>query len=50
LLFGEEWGLSGVAAGMAVAKLVAFLPVQGYLIRQVLRNSHSVNTAKPVTG
>jgi O-antigen/teichoic acid export membrane protein len=49
-LFVEEWGLSGIAAGMALAKLVAFLPIQGYLIRQVLRNSNSVKIAEPVTG
>jgi hypothetical protein len=49
-LFAEEGGLSGIAAGMALAKLVAFLPIQGYLIRQVLRNSHHVRTAETVTG
>jgi O-antigen/teichoic acid export membrane protein len=35
--FAHPWGLNGVAAGMALAKVLAYSPLQGYQARQILR-------------
>lgn len=32
ILFAKPWGVAGVAAGMAIAKLVTYLPLQGYQV------------------
>jgi O-antigen/teichoic acid export membrane protein len=37
ILFGEWWGLSGVALAMAAAKLFTFLPIQTFVIHRILR-------------
>jgi O-antigen/teichoic acid export membrane protein len=37
VLFAHPWGLAGVTAGMAVAKLTTLLPLQGYQVRRLLR-------------
>lgn len=37
ILFARPWGLGGVAAGMAIAKLITFLPLQGYQVGRILR-------------
>jgi O-antigen/teichoic acid export membrane protein len=37
ILFAPKWGLAGVAAGMALAKLVTYLPLQGYQVHRILR-------------
>jgi O-antigen/teichoic acid export membrane protein len=37
ILFARPWGLAGVAAGMAIAKLITFLPLQGYQVGRMLR-------------
>jgi hypothetical protein len=37
ILFARPWGLAGVAAGMAIAKLITFLPLQGYQVGRILR-------------
>jgi O-antigen/teichoic acid export membrane protein len=37
LLFVHPWGLAGVAAAMALAKLTTLLPLQGYQMRRLLR-------------
>jgi Zn-dependent protease len=39
ILFAHTWGLAGIAAGMAVAKLVTYLPLQGYQILRIMRFS-----------
>jgi O-antigen/teichoic acid export membrane protein len=39
ILFARSWGLAGVAAGMAVAKLVTYLPLQGYQVHRLLHMS-----------
>jgi O-antigen/teichoic acid export membrane protein len=36
----HPWGLEGVAAGMAIAKLLTYPTVQGYLAIRVLRNAN----------
>jgi O-antigen/teichoic acid export membrane protein len=36
VMFAHSWNLAGVAAGMALAKLVTFLPMQGYQVRRLL--------------
>jgi O-antigen/teichoic acid export membrane protein len=37
ILFAHPWGLDGVAAGMAFAKVLTYSPLQGYQARQILR-------------
>jgi O-antigen/teichoic acid export membrane protein len=37
ILFAHTWGLAGIAAGMAAAKLITFLPLQGYYVSRILR-------------
>jgi O-antigen/teichoic acid export membrane protein len=39
ILFAHTWGLAGIAAGMAVAKLITYIPLQGYQILRILRFS-----------
>jgi O-antigen/teichoic acid export membrane protein len=35
--FAHPWGLDGVAAGMAIAKLFTYLPLQGYQAMRIMR-------------
>jgi O-antigen/teichoic acid export membrane protein len=37
ILFAKPWGLAGIAAGMAVAKVVTYLPLQGYQIARIMK-------------
>jgi O-antigen/teichoic acid export membrane protein len=39
ILFAPKWGLSGIALGMAVSKLLTFLPVQVLETRRILKMS-----------
>ena len=41
IFFGRAWGLAGVAAAMAISKAAAFLPLQTYQVRRVLRTASS---------
>jgi Na+-driven multidrug efflux pump len=36
IVFARGWGLSGVALAMAVAKLLTFVPIQLFEVRQIL--------------
>jgi O-antigen/teichoic acid export membrane protein len=37
ILFAHPWGVAGVAAGMAFAKLITYLPLQGYQVQRIVR-------------
>jgi O-antigen/teichoic acid export membrane protein len=37
ILLAHPWGLNGVAAGMALAKVLAYSPLQGYQAQRILR-------------
>jgi O-antigen/teichoic acid export membrane protein len=37
--FAHPWGLDGVVAGMAIAKLITYPTIQGYLAVRILRNA-----------
>ena len=37
ILLAHPWGLNGVAAGMALAKVLAYSPLQGYQAHRILR-------------
>jgi O-antigen/teichoic acid export membrane protein len=38
ILLAPRWGLTGIAFGMAVSKLVTFWPIQLYEVRRILRS------------
>ena len=44
MLFAPWWGLTGVAAAMAVSKILTFWPIQVYEVRRILRDAR-VQTA-----
>jgi O-antigen/teichoic acid export membrane protein len=37
ILFAHWWGLAGIAAGMAVAKVITYLPIQSHQVWGILR-------------
>jgi O-antigen/teichoic acid export membrane protein len=39
ILFAPRWGLTGIAFGMAVSKLVTFWPIQLYEVKRVLKSA-----------
>jgi O-antigen/teichoic acid export membrane protein len=39
MLFAPWWGLTGVAAAMAVSKILTFWPIQVYEVRRILRDA-----------
>ena len=46
--FAHTWGLAGLAAGMAIAKLITYLPLQGYQIHRLLHMSTGVSSSQEV--
>jgi O-antigen/teichoic acid export membrane protein len=49
ILFGPIWGIAGVAAGMAVAKAITYMPLQGYQIWRIFHPSRMRLKRREVT-
>ncbi len=45
ILFAHWWGLAGIAAGMAVAKVITYLPIQSHEVWRVLRYTSAQDRA-----
>ncbi len=41
ILLSPHWGLTGIAFGMALSKLITFWPIQLHEVRRILRSARA---------